>query len=477
MLDPVPASPRASVEPTGEPAALRRPRISDASFFAALFRATVLQRQASLAVPFGSQPSLHLGKGESPGGGSLIPYPFSSTLLAPFSRGSLQARGKGLEGDAILKTPVPRLGEGVGGEGIPAQAKTSSAPLGPAVPSISLPSLPTLPSVDPSGIVSGILGLLPGQSSSAPMQLSDYPKPAGDTGRGFHWIPTLHQDPAAVDTFVQDAKNLGASWVTFLNDGSNVGQNDYLVQKLVENNIEPVMRIYTPNGQPISGDLTGMVQHYAALGVHYFLPYNEPNLPEENPNGQVSASGYVDRWIPAAKAILAGGGLPGIGGLAPGAPVDDVQFLHATLDEIKRRGATDLLNKAWISVHNYTFNRPASYQDDSNGFLKFRWYDQVARQVLGRDVPIISTEGGPRMGDDVDHRYPPVDEARRDQIASDTFAYLDHREPYFFAQTQWVLANQAGGGHDSAWNADALYGANGSPTPLAQTLQNQEATA
>ena len=27
--------------------------------------------------------------------GSLIPYPFSSTLLAPFSRGSLQCAGEG----------------------------------------------------------------------------------------------------------------------------------------------------------------------------------------------------------------------------------------------------------------------------------------------------------------------------------------------------------------------------------------------
>ncbi len=442
MLDPLPAASRASDAPGDGPVG-GRPRLSDASFFAALFRATVLHQRGAIAPSFGSIPS------------------------ARVSRPAVAPPG--------FQSPFP-LGEGQSGWG------RAGAPSSPTLLP-SLPSLPALPRVDPSGIVSGVLGLLPGAApppttdSSAPMALSDYPRPAGDTGRGFHWIPTLHQDPAVVDAFVQKAKQLGASWITFLNDGSQVGDNDYLVQKLVQNGIEPVMRIYTPHGQPIGGDLTGMVQHYAALGVHYFLPYNEPNLPDENPDGQVSVSGYVDRWIPAAKAILAGGGLPGIGGLAPGAPVDDVQFLHATLDEIKRRGAGDLLDKAWISVHNYTFNRPADYQADSNGFLKFRWYDQVARQVLGRDVPIISTEGGPRLGDDVDHRYPPVDEARRDQIAADTFAYLDHREPYFFAQTQWVLANQAGGGHDQAWNADALYGANGTPTTLAQMLQNQEATA
>lgn len=428
----------------GEPdvggAAFQRPRLSDRAFFAAVFRATVLHQHSTVDQQ------------------SVVRRPFGLTTAS----------------ENWLPAPRPNLGTADAS----APPAPSALPFGISPPTFPLPTLPVaLPQVSPAGIVSGLLRLLPGQPTAGPMQLTDYPRPAGDTGRGFHWIPTLHSDPGVVDRFVQDAKNMGASWMTFLNDGTQVGGNDYLVKKLVENHIEPVMRIYTANGSPISGDLTGMVRHYADLGVHYFLPYNEPNLPSENPDGQVSAGGYVDRWIPAAKAILAGGGLPGIGGLAPGAPVDDVQFLHATLDEVKKRGATDLLNQAWISVHNYTFNRPVDYQADSNGFLKFRWYDHVVRQELGRDVPIISTEGGPRMGDDVDHRYPPVDEARRDQIAADAFAYLDHREPYFFAQTQWVLANEAGGGHDPAWSADALYGPDGAPTPLAQTLEEQEATA
>jgi hypothetical protein len=304
-----------------------------------------------------------------------------------------------------------------------------------------------------------------------PLSLAAYPRPTADTGRGFHWVPTLHQDPAAVDALVEKARSLGASWVVFLNDGANVGQNDYLVQKLVQNNIEPVMRLYTTNGAAIpSADLSAAVQHYVGLGVHYFLPYNEPNLPAENPNGQVSVSSYVDRWMSAAQAIEAGGGLPGVGALAPSAPVDDVSFLRSTLQKIQQRGGGNLLNQAWIAVHNYTFNRPIDYQTDSNGFLKFRAYDQVAQAALGRDLPIISTEGGPRLGDNLDPSYPAVDHARRIQLATDAFNYLAHREPYFFAQTQWVLANEAGGGHDPAWSADALISPGGSPSDLAQQL-------
>lgn len=352
-------------------------------------------------------------------------------------------------------------------------ATNASAPNPSLLGTVSSVIQTPLQQINPSSLVSGITQLFSKPPASGPMPLADYPRPPGDTGRGFDWIPTLHSSAAVVDEFVQKAKSLGASWVVFLNNGTQTGANDYLVKKLVANNIEPIMRIYTDHGSPINGDLARMVQHYVHLGVHYFQPYNEPNLPSENPDGKVSVSSYVNRWIPAAKAIIDGGGLPGIGALAPGAPVDDVSFLRSTFQEIKRRGATDLLNHAWISMHNYTFNRPITYHADSNGFLKFRWYNQVAQDQLGRSLPVISTEGGPRMGDNVDPHYPPVDEARRDTIATDAFKYLTHREPYFFAQTQWLLANQAGGGQDAAWNADALFKANGSPTPLAQKIEAQ----
>ncbi|HEY8475913.1 MAG TPA: hypothetical protein VIN09_03475 [Chloroflexota bacterium] len=301
--------------------------------------------------------------------------------------------------------------------------------------------------------------------------LNDYPRPPADTGRGFHWVPTLRSSREVVDRFVREAKAMKASWVVILNDGTNIGDNDYLVRRLVENGIEPIMRIYTPNGRPIEGDLTAMVRHYRALGVDYFQPYNEPNLPRENPDGQVSVDSYLDRWIPAARAILKGGGLPGFGALAPAAPVDDLAFLRAALEGLRQRGALDTLDRAWISLHNYSFNRPVDYQGDSNGFLKFRWYDQIVREQIGRSLPIIGTEGGAHIDHNLDPRYPPVDEARRDQLLLDAYRYLARREPYFFAFTYWVIANEAGGGHDPEYTKHALFKPDGTPTKLALHLR------
>jgi hypothetical protein len=56
------------------------------------------------------------------------------------------------------------------------------------------------------------------------------------------------------------------------------------------------------------------------------------------------------------------------------------------------------------------------------------------------------------------------------RTVTEAYRYLAGREPYYFAYSYWVLANQAGGGHDARWEYQALYRADG-PTPLARALE------
>ena len=217
-----------------------------------------------------------------------------------------------------------------------------------------------------------------------------------------HWIPTTKQSPATVDRFVAEAQRMGVKWVTFLNDGATISDNDYLVSKLVGAGIEPVMRVYSPTIAPLSGDIEGMVRHYTGMGVHYFQPFNEPNLNCENPDGKVSVDRYLDAWVPAAQAIVRGGGLPGFGSMAPGGDFDDQVFLQASLDGLKSRGQLGALDNSWLSMHNYTWNHPIEDRGDGDGFFKFRAYDTMVRKALGRDMPIIGTEGGTFEGQQED---------------------------------------------------------------------------
>lgn len=337
---------------------------------------------------------------------------------------------------------------------VPAKPSTPSSPAPPA----QKPEVPKpLTVVDPN----------------LPMALSDYPRPDGDNGRGMHWAPTTKQSNAAVDRFVAEARKMGVKWITFLNDGANIGQNDYLVKKLVGAGIEPIMRLYSPTLEPIKGDIEGMVRHYVAEGVRYFQPFNEPNLNIENPDGVPSVDHYLDCWIPAAQAIVRGGGLPGFGSLSPGGDKNDIEFLTQALDGLRNRGQLGLLNRGWLSMHNYTHNHPIEERADTDGFFKFRAYHSIMQKALGRDVPIIGTEGGTFIGEHEDTSLPAVDAATAVKMATQAYTYMrDQRESWNFAYSFWTIANEAAGGTDSQFREEALFGADGSASPIVSALQS-----
>jgi hypothetical protein len=325
---------------------------------------------------------------------------------------------------------------------------------------------PTLPLPKPTPPVAS------DPSAAGALALNAYPHPNGDNGRGMHWIPTTTQSTATVDRFVAEAQRMGVKWVTLLNNGANVGDNDYLVSKLVGAGIEPVMRLYSPTLEPIQGDVEGMVRHFTALGVHYFQPFNEPNLNCENPDGKVSVDRYLDAWIPAAKAIVKAGGLPGFGSMAPGGDVDDQQFLASALDGLKARGESGLLDNAWLSMHNYTWNHPIEDRGDGDGFFKFRAYHSIVQKALGRDLPIIGTEGGTFAGEQEDSKMAAVTPGMAADWTKQAFGYMrDQREPWMFASSVWTIADLAGGGADPRFEQQALFKADGSQNSIVGALQ------
>lgn len=307
---------------------------------------------------------------------------------------------------------------------------------------------------------SSVLRPPPSALETGPLPLEAFPRPPADNGRGMHWIPTVRSSPAVVDRFVRELVDMNIKWVVFLNDGANIGDNDYLVRQLVAHGIEPVMRVYTNGLEPISGDLGAMVRHYTGLGVHYFQLYNEPNVAAENGGASPDVNRYLDLWLPAAKVVVANGGLPGFGALSPGGDVDDRAFLRDALLAIRARGETAALDRAWLSSHNYAGERPLS---DPDGFLRFRQYDAIIRSILGRPMPIIGTEGG-------SYTVGPVDQAKQIEQVLGAYRYMLQREPYNFAYTYWIIANRAGGGHDPAWEWQALFRSDWT-SPLVEALK------
>lgn len=280
-----------------------------------------------------------------------------------------------------------------------------------------------------------------------PLPLELFPRPLNDNGWGMHWIPTVKQEPAVVDRFVGEMVRMHIKWVVFLNDGTNIGDNDYLVSRLVANGIMPVMRLYRSNVTVYEGDLAAMVRHYRAKGVHYYQLYNEPNVNEENNQGAANPNQYATVWAVGARIVIENGGYPGFGSMSPGGAYNHYLYLERIIQVLKHNGDGWLLNRAWLSVHNYHGTRP---HDDPDGFLMFRNYDQILQVHLGRSLPMIGTEGGSYS----------TDINVEKSLIIYQYTYMREAEPYFFAFSYWLLANREGGGGDNTWEWQSLFRAN-----------------
>jgi hypothetical protein len=199
-----------------------------------------------------------------------------------------------------------------------------------------------------------------------------------------------------------------------------------------------------------------------------------------------------------------------------------MRFLEAFLTGLINRRRNDLLAGAWLPLHNYFLNHPLDYpydpvnlsgvplgdeeiqrrglsatqvqsinlartnarqpggfyvgstvRQDSNGFRKYEAYAAIFYDYFGYYIPIISTEGGPIAGDNQDPRYPPVTDADVTELTLRAYqAMLDEVPSYYFAFTPWLLANQAGGHWDVAWENAAWYKLDGSHLPVVDRLKS-----
>jgi hypothetical protein len=123
-------------------------------------------------------------------------------------------------------------------------------------------------------------------------------------------------------------------------------------------------------------------------------------------------------------------------------------------------------------MHNYTHNHPIEERPDTDGFFKFRAYHKILHDALGRDVPIIGTEGGTFLDEHEDTTLPAVDASMAVNMASQAYRYMqDQREPWNFVYSFWTIANEAGGGTDSDFREHALFRADGTASPIVSALQ------
>jgi len=376
------------------------------------------------------------------------------------------------------------------------------------------------------------------------MKLSAYPRPAFDTGLGVHSSPNAykplgdHGDGTYQEGwFIQLLRDMGLTWCKLV---VNEAEAAVVVPRLFAAGIMPIIRLFRekPNPGTLTPQQKAAAQTYRNLGVSYFETTNEPNLDVEWQDGQWQLGNrpqrVIDAWIADADFIKSIGGLPAIPACAPGGNDDDIACFRAMLQRIKDRGRTDLLDVAWIAVHNSTTDgHPLDYPRDdvnqngtpvsdqewgseawyadratvnqrraqgknpgqtlldpgaSNCWLKYQALHDIFVQMLGFEIPVLSTEGGswvdisPKPGvpdrGRYDIRYPKISIWRQNYFLSEIAKSMKSAPRWYFCTAWWCLANQLGGADvNNGFEMDALissWWAN-NQVPIVETMKQLKA--
>ncbi|MCX7838801.1 MAG: hypothetical protein N2559_05020 [Anaerolineae bacterium] len=351
-----------------------------------------------------------------------------------------------------------------------------------------------------------------------PMTLADFPRPAGDNGRGLHGsaLPGWTGGDEGYDYWIRELVEMGIKWFKVVDDG---GDSLPWCEKLLDAGIFPIVRILrrdpppndTPEPNPghIGAPEEQTIRRLIAAGVRYFETNNEPNLPIEwkhnaMPANPIECAKLVAlNWLFDARLILSLGGLPGLPAISNGGKMD----LMGALVTLGREDI--LLEGCWIAVHNFGGNRPLNFPDDPvnrsgqpltretydhGAFTTWVWWNTVTRRAdtldeinaaranqanpaaalendhacwrefeyyhalamkyLGRPIPIIATSGGYQIGRRNDLRYPRVTPEVHRDLTVALFDFMQRQAPDYFFAATPWLAFDYGG-----YDADAWFGA------------------
>ncbi|MEM7538414.1 MAG: carboxypeptidase-like regulatory domain-containing protein [Chloroflexota bacterium] len=313
------------------------------------------------------------------------------------------------------------------------------------------------------------------------------------------------------DFWVPEMKSLGVKWVKIFNHDGALDFAEYLLSE----GFMPIVRFYQPHPNPERFSVKDLVHldSYRRIGVHYFEFNNEPDQDTMWKGGRVPANAIdivAENAIANMDAILERDGMPAVPAISSGCRWD----LVGKIVELGRKDIFD--GPVWQAIHNYPRNRPLDYpydignqeggayterfyntiyhepwdqdawrgrtlqavnsmrltqavpsatvMDDPTCWLAFDYYNQRIQWHLGRTIPILSTECGYIIGEDMDGRYPATTpdlhmaqtlEACR--IMMGTSHRFKAAPDYYFCTAFWLLANTKLGSSSHWWERHAWY--------------------
>lgn len=289
------------------------------------------------------------------------------------------------------------------------------------------------------------------------MDIASYPRPAGDTGIGFHWFPdTKHYSKSHLRQFGPSLKALGASWLLLLADFSDEVPESF-IKELRARGIEPVVQLQSPFVAPVnSQELGHAARKYASMGVHYLFIYDQPNLQAQWSKwpGPDTPARFMEFCLNSMETLaLTEGIIPLFPPLAPGGSLNDLEFLQRCLDILTAQASANLKDKMGIAIRNNPGNSPLWWghggqkawpasvagrcpegSENHMGFCLYEWYDEIIRASLGHPVLMIATGYGPAPGDRPSEAFPPLNGSlHAERAGAMAEAMMSHQVPTYLA--------------------------------------------
>ncbi len=341
-----------------------------------------------------------------------------------------QAVIRDIVGDSGTQTPT-----------VVAEANTSTpAP----VVATTVPITPTSaasPSATPTtGPTNTPAPVLPLRDDLPALALRDFPRPANDNGRCIHFLPTGYYSQRDFDVQLPRMVDLQMRWVLAIYSDEN--QLRLAAQNFKKAGIVPVWRRLLRADQHYF-DWARDIKILTDAGLPpYFQLYNEPANPDEWSGRNVNMDAWYDSFVGSAKDLYNAGGYVGV-------QVTDPGELRTIIEKIKARKGDRLFGRMFFVPHAYALNHPPNYTEDENAVLGFRIYADVFQQELGFVPPFIVGEGGWKIGENQDDRFPKIDDALEAQYSVQLFNWfrppgtLSDGKPlpdYLFAFCPWLIA-------------------------------------
>ncbi len=284
-----------------------------------------------------------------------------------------------------------------------------------------------------------------------PLSLPEWPRPANDNGRCMHFLREQYFTEEELDRNIARLQQLGARWTLVVYADENILK--LAAPKFAAAGIVPVWRKMLRPYERYFGWQRD-VEIVTSFGLPpYFQLYNEPSLPaewegERAPN-EKDRRRFIEGLMQATQDVYNASGFVGW-------QFVNEEWLNVALDELERRGGERVLGRFFFIPHPYGLNHPPDYTEDVNGVLGFLFFARLFQERYGFVPPMIAGEGGWKINNDADARFPKIDDALHREYHVELFLWfkegrLSNGDPlpdYLFAFCPWLIAAKM---DDNAW--------------------------